>query len=372
VNLKLKIFSDRKFLPNGIAHVVMLYPFWGKNPEDGQTPDSGRFDQYALVGRSIFEMASLDEADIAVLPMPWELAIENEKVMEQAILFADHARRAGKLVVIFFCSDSDEEVPIVNSLVFRTSFYRSRRKANEFAMPAWSEDFVEKYLDGRLPVRLEHSKPVVGFCGFAPTKAPFRKKVKDIVRRGANLVGLRKESLSHPGLAIRAKALEALSRSPLVETNFIIREDFLGGTLLPDRRDDLSLKHKVRQEYVQNMIDSDYILCARGAGNFSYRLFETLCCGRIPIFVDTDCVLPYDVDVEWRRYCVWVGESELPLLAEKVAEFHAKLSSQGLRGLQHECRSLWEQWLSPTGFFMNFYRHFQRRRLESRTAPANG
>jgi Exostosin family len=368
----LKIFSDRKYLPNGIAHIVMLYPFWGKDPEDSQAPDSGRFDQYAAAGQSLFEMTSLDEADIAVLPMPWEFAAENEEVMEQAILFVDHVRQAGKLVVIFFCSDSDEEVAIENSLVFRTSFYRSRRKANEFAMPAWSEDFVEKYLDGRFPVRLEHKKPVVGFCGFAPVKAPFKKKVKDIVRRGANLMGLRKESISHPGLVIRAKALEALSRSPLVETNFLIREHFLGGTLLPDRREDIDLKHKVRHEYVQNIVDSDYILCARGAGNFSYRLFETLCCGRIPVFVDTDCVLPYDFDVEWRRYCVWVGESELPRIAEKVAEFHAKLSSHDLRDLQHECRNLWEQWLSPTGFFMNFYRHFRRANLESRMTSANG
>jgi hypothetical protein len=372
MNLKLKIFSDRKFLPKGIGHVVMLYPFWGKNPEDGRTPESGRFDQYAAAGRSLFEMTSLAEADIAVLPIPWELATENEHAMKQAILFADHARQAGKMVVIFFCSDSDEEVPIGNSLVFRTSFYRSRRKANEFAMPAWSEDFVEKYLDGRLPVRLERRRPVVGFCGFAPLKASFKKKVKNIVRRGASLVGLRKESVSNSGLVIRAKALEALSRSPLVETNFIIREHFLGGTLLPDRREDIALKHRVRQEYVQNIVDSDYILCARGAGNFSYRLFETLCCGRIPVFVDTDCVLPYYFDVEWGRYCVWVGESELPLIAEKVAEFHAKFSSQDLRDLQHECRALWEQRLSPTGFFMNFYRHFQRRKLESWMAPASG
>jgi hypothetical protein len=27
--------------------------------------------------------------------------------------------------------------------------------------------------------------------------------------------------------------------------------------------------------------------------------------------------------------------------------------------LQHECRRLWQEWLSPEGFFANFYRHFQ-------------
>ena len=98
---------------------------------------------------------------------------------------------------------------------------------------------------------------------------------------------------------------------------------------------------KARQEYVQNMIESDYILCARGAGNFSYRLYETLSCGRIPVFIDTDCVLPYNFAIEWKKYCVWVNEGELSHIAEKVAEFHSRLSPQEFLDLQSACRRLW-------------------------------
>ena len=75
----------------------------------------------------------------------------------------------------------------------------------------------------------------------------------------------------------------------------------------------------VRQEYLHNMIDSDYMLVIRGAGNASFRLFETLCSGRIPVLVDTDCVLPYEEQVDWKQYCVWVDQTELPYIAEKVA-----------------------------------------------------
>jgi len=49
----------------------------------------------------------------------------------------------------------------------------------------------------------------------------------------------------------------------------------------------------------------------------SYRLYEALCCGRIPVFIDTDCVLPYDFMIDWKKYFVWVDQSELPLIAEK-------------------------------------------------------
>ncbi|MDP2895370.1 MAG: exostosin family protein [bacterium] len=364
--MKLKIFSDRRCLPEGIGHSVMLYPFWGKNPEDPRSPESGRFDRFVEKGSSFFEMSSLMDADFAVMPPPWERVMQSDAARSLANSFAEKAKQVGKRLIIFFCSDSDQDVSFENAVVFRTSLYHSKRKPNEFAMPAWSEDFVEKYLGAKLPVRPKREKPVVGFCGYAHTlEVRLGRTVKDILRRGAGLARITKRtdavsSKSAPGHVIRAKALRLLSRSPLVRTNFIIRHRFLGGALLPNGREDPVLMHRVRLEYVHNMVESDYILCARGAGNFSYRLYETLCCGRIPVFINTDCVLPYDVDIEWKKYCVWVDESELPLIAEKLANFHSNLSPQDFGHLQHECRRLWEQWLSPEGFFFNFYRHFWR------------
>ena len=40
--------------------------------------------------------------------------------------------------------------------------------------------------------------------------------------------------------------------------------------------------------------DNLYGLCVRGFGNFSFRLGETLMMGRIPILIDTECILPFD------------------------------------------------------------------------------
>jgi len=360
--MKLKVFSDATYIPAGRSHSVMLYPFWGKSLEDPGDPSSGRFDRYMATGRRFFEMTSLDQADFAVLPVDWGSILGDAKAMDLARQFVEKASQAGKPTVIFFWSDSDEDIPIKNVVVFRTSLYRSRRKSNELAMPAWSEDFVSKHLRGKLPVRPKAEKPIVGFCGYAfPWEVVLRWRAREILRRGTSLLGIRKNTSVHPlkpGHVVRAEALRFLSRSPLVRTNFIIRDRFLGGAVLPDGRTDLALMRNVRLGYLQNMIDSDYVLCSRGGGNYSYRLYETVCCGRIPIFIDTDCVLPYDFDIEWKKYCVWVDESELPHIAEKVARFHSDLSPGDFVELQHMCRRLWEEWLSPEGFFANFYRLF--------------
>jgi hypothetical protein len=106
------------------------------------------------------------------------------------------------------------------------------------------------------------------------------------------------------------------------------------------------------------MVDSDYVLCTRGGGNFSYRFYETLSCGRIPLFVNTDCSLPFEQHIDWKKYCVWVEEEDLPHLGNIIREFHARLSPQEFQDMQLACRQLWLDWLSPQGFFANFHRYF--------------
>jgi hypothetical protein len=105
------------------------------------------------------------------------------------------------------------------------------------------------------------------------------------------------------------------------------------------------------------MVNSDYILCARGKGNFSFRLYETLSCGRIPVFINTDCVLPYDFEINWKEFCVWVEEEDIDSIAKRVAEFHNALTPEGFTAIQRKCRKLWEDRLSPEGFFANFHKH---------------
>jgi len=187
---------------------------------------------------------------------------------------------------------------------------------------------------------------------------PVLRRVFGVPLSGRFCSGVNNFSGSNTDRFIRAAALQELSKSPLVETNFLIREQFLGGALLPSGEIDFAAMQLVRSEFEQNMVESDYILCARGAGNFSYRLYETLSCGRIPVFVDTDCVLPYQTEIDWESYCVWVSAKDIKHIGEKVAEFHESLSEQMFANLQQECRRLWESYLSPEGFFQNFYKHF--------------
>jgi hypothetical protein len=157
---------------------------------------------------------------------------------------------------------------------------------------------------------------------------------------------------------VRSRALAALAAQDDVDVNVVLRDQGGGGALYPQV--DRARWDVVRGEYVRNSVDSDYVLCARGAGNWSWRFSETLSLGRIPVFVDTDCVLPYDFVLDWRDYVVWIDRTEISRIGEIVARFHERLSDAEFRDLQRECRLVWEQYLSPYGFFANFHRHFER------------
>jgi len=75
-----------------------------------------------------------------------------------------------------------------------------------------------------------------------------------------------------------------------------------------------------------------------------------MCFGRIPIFINTDCVLPFENIINYKKEIVFVEEGDLHLLNEKVNEYCERYD---LIERQQRCREIWEKYLSPNGFLKN-------------------
>jgi Exostosin family len=343
-------------LPAGADHVTILCPFWGRRPQLSTWPDYA--DELIRQGRQFLEFSNLADADIAVFPMSCRQLFARSDGLEVAQRFHERAKQAGKPCVFFYdgADTSYQPFPIEDAVVVRGSIYRSRRGAREFSLPGFHDDLTN-YTRGELPIRRKSGRPVVSFCGALIREHP----PKNAVARARRLAGgvrrtwWRAHGRHEEDLWARAKAVDALGAQAKVGTSFILRASGGGGAW---DEFDMGLWQKVRAEYVENIVESDYALCARGDGNWSFRLYESLCLGRIPVFVDTDSVLPYEFLIDWRDYVVWVSREEVPKLGDKIAAFHERLSDREYVDLQHDCRRLWEEWLSPHGFFRNFHRHF--------------
>lgn len=222
-------------------------------------------------------------------------------------------------------------------------------------MPAWHEDLVVNHLGGQITRKERPEVPSVGFCGLAATTNPrLKRRLKMVIHQLARAAGF---YIDHnDGIYLRRNAMDALSGHPAVRTRFITRSDcFLGVAETPETI------ARMRREYVDNLIDSDYALCLRGYGNFSFRFFEAMSVGSIPALVNTECVLPYDFMHDYREYCVMVPEDRLRGMGQAIREFHARVSPEGYLELRQRIREFWVQWLSPEGFFRNIPLHWRHR-----------
>ncbi len=101
-------------------------------------------------------------------------------------------------------------------------------------------------------------------------------------------------------------------------------------------------KHKRR--YADIVRDSKFVICPRGGGLSSFRLFETMSAGRVPVIVSDEWVPP--VGPDWSKSAIRVPEanvSEIPALLEAAEALFPEMAQ--------EARRQWEGWFSPTVLF---------------------
>lgn len=218
------------------------------------------------------------------------------------------ANQYKKQIITFYNDDLDSSINIDSIIVYRTSFNRSHKKKNEYAMPAWSADL----LSGDLKLRDKGKIPVVSFCG----------------------------AITH---SVRQRCLDLLRDHRSVGMSFIVRHAFWGGDI-----------HNafLREEYIANIVNSDLVLCCRGAGNFSYRLYECLSLGRIPIIVDTDTPLPCDDVVKWSDFIITTPDR----INQSINDFWEKITLREYYDIQKYARHVYEKYISPSGFaeYLNY------------------
>ena len=232
---------------------------------------------------------------------------------------------------------------------FRMSGFRSQlSNLNQGFPAALSDHYKRLYGKEEIEVREKQDKPVVGFCGHA-TLSPQKRLKENIKFFLENLKRLIRNPFRkdwEPLFASayqRASLLKSLETSAKIETNFIYRNNYRAGYKTPDELEATTF------EYYENLRNSDYVICVRGGGNFSIRLYETLMMGRIPVFVNTDCILPQTDKIDWKKHTVWVEWADRKNIAKIVSNFHNKITPEDFKNIQLANRDLWKNELSISG-----------------------
>ncbi|REJ78535.1 MAG: hypothetical protein DWQ47_03530 [Acidobacteria bacterium] len=292
------------------------------------------------------------EANFVLLPMHWSYYLWNDKEnFTDAEAAAELAARFNKNVVVWYQGDLVPKVPFDNAIVFLPGIVGNETEQLR-ACPVFIDDPSEDFGRRSEIYRSWKETPEIGFCGFSasgPVKQCFS------VVQGLRLSLL--SSLGYydydnvpviPSTVLRTRVLRRLEESELVDTNFIKRSRYTPKTVT-----DSGNPGEMRTAFFDNLYGSDYSVCVRGYGNWSYRFYETLACGRIPIFINTDCVLPLSSSIDWKKYCVWIERSEIDEIVERILDFHSSFDEEGFIALQVELRKIWEEQFTLGGMMAN-------------------
>ena len=247
-------------------------------------------------------VSKIKDCDIVVIPYKYK---KDDKRVEDICNIANK-----KTVIQFFCDDSSEQFDVPDNLIlFRTSLNKSNRLDSERAMPVLVPDHNTVT---SLSTSLDNT--TITYCGH----------------------------LLHG----RDKQLHHLKR--IYNNHYIVPRH---GFWAPEMN-----KLHARKEYYKILESGGITFCSRGGGNFSYRFYEALSFGRIPLLINTDCELPFEQNgiIDWNNHIIRINEKDFlnmdaATFENKIEEGRSKISPKGNR-------ELWETMLSPVGYFNNFYK----------------
>lgn len=101
---------------------------------------------------------------------------------------------------------------------------------------------------------------------------------------------------------------------------------------------------KLQQNYLDACQRSKFILCPRGEGTSSIRLFETMRIGRAPVIIADQWVAPEGPD--WKAFSLQIAEKEVSKIPAILTEYEEKADRMG-----RKARSAWEDWFSEAATF---------------------
>lgn len=233
--------------------------------------------------------------------------------------------------------------------VLRFSLYKSEAAPLDVSMPSLIEDRAS----GGITLRTKADTPCVSFCGQTGYKTKkqwlkyyakvfigsLRALVKPLAR--AHIVGV----------YWRRAAMAACSRSPLVDTLFITRSTYSGikKTIELDPA-------QARREYLDSIVNSDFVLAPKGDGNYSNRFLEALSLGRIPVLIDTDTVLPFEDSIDYSRIVVRVPMNRVGETPRYIREFYDALTNEEWQERQRLARTIFETLLRQDAFLQLFFK----------------
>jgi hypothetical protein len=96
------------------------------------------------------------------------------------------------------------------------------------------------------------------------------------------------------------------------------------------------------ENFEETMLSSRFALCPRGYGATSYRLYEAMQMGTIPIYISDKHWTPFTKYVDWDEFCIFVSLQDVAKIPEMISSY----SEGTIRRMSNICRQVWKEYFS--------------------------
>ena len=340
---KIKLYVNKDFVAPDMDYAAILFPFWGM-PTKINTLYIKQTWKYGFDPEYFDITSSIKDADYILIPHDyWQLKRKRPDLLHKII---QESKTFNKPILVDASGDVAGRVEIPNAQILRINQYRFDLPKDEITVPVPCEDLLESYCDGEIVIREKVDVPTIGFVGWGRLlfKQRIRTFVKELPIRILSIFN-KKYKAYRKGVFWREFAIKIFDSSKRVKTNFIIRTSYSGhsNTLTGN-------PSKNRLEFVENILDSDYTLIVRGDANAATRFYESLSLGRIPVFIDTACVLPLEDRINYKEFCVFIDYTDIDKAADILADFHKNITNEQFIAMQKKARYTFENYLRYDAF----------------------
>jgi len=300
-------------------------------------------ERYPILNQPVVSIVQdIVDADYIIIPHNYNYIRANREYLSHC---QNLINLNNKKCIVFFPGDDDAPVKMRDTIVFRNSKYKGDLLGNEFIIPAYSPDLGTKYGFEILP---RSDKPSISFCGwtrFDSKMSAIKAFIKYMIAR-VEAMFYRRLIYRIKGLWLRRRALKILKKHSGIDNRFIERDSYSGNekTIKIDTK-------RAEEEFVQNMKSSLFALCIKGNGNFSARFYEALSLARIPIFIDTDCVLPLSNIINYDDFIIKIDLKEIKSLSDIVIKSFSNMTEADINRKQNLAREIYTKYLRIDSFF---------------------
>jgi len=285
----------------------------------------------------------VEEGDFIALPKSIARVNDVREAIAQGRALAEQYK---KKLLVFFYGDHSYKEHIPGVITFKWSAHGQDKLPTEVITPVFSLDLAK---ERDIVWRHKSEKPSVSFCGFAglpSVKTALRYHVSNIWLNVLSVATMNPEVRAQKrGLYFRRKGMRILQGDSRIDTHFVVRSAYFNQVE--------AQPEQLRQEYLDNMQNADFVLAPRGDANISTRFFEALSFGRIPVLIDTDCVLPLEKNIDYSTFIVRIPHTEMHTIPEKLLELYNSIADDEFIAMQQRARDTYERYLE-IGPFFNF------------------